>query len=521
MQAEIATIEDIVRQHARNRPDAPIATYGGKSLTYREMDRRSNQIANTLIRSGIGADHRIGIVAKNCLGLFETLFAARKIGAVQVAVNWRLAPAEMAYILSDAGVRLLFAEDAFLAGLQGQADTLPPDMMIVSLDSAGPNVPGLEEWIADADDSDPGFASGPHDVALQLYTSGTTGRPKGAMLMNRSIFAFIEAAARIFGRDPDARHLNCLPLFHVGGINWALQAMAQGAHCIGFRDFDAKQVIRTLGEGGITHLMAVPAILQMLLEVEDVRHGEFGALRAIVYGGSTISERVLKDATTTFGCGMYGMYGATELSFGNTLLLPEEHDFDTYPELATSCGRAFEGSTIKIVDPVSLAEMPEGEPGEVWMQSPQRAKGYWNQASATAENFLADGWYRTGDIGTLRNAYLHLSDRLNDMIVSGSENIYPAEVERVLLSNTDIVEACVFSVPDDKWGEAVTAVVRLAPKADFDEVGIIAFCRERLAHFKCPKSIRVVDALPRTASGKIQRHMLRAPYWEGKKRKIN
>jgi long-chain acyl-CoA synthetase len=520
MSQEIRTIEDIVRQHGRSRPDALIATYDGLSVTYAEMDSRSNRIGNAMRRAGIGSEDRVGIVAKNGLGLFETLFATRKIGAVQVAANWRLAPEEIAYILRDAGTRLVFVDSLFLDGLLSVKDRLPAGLQFVLLNGPSASTPLLDDWIADAGADDPGHQSGPDDVALQLYTSGTTGRPKGAMLMNRGIFAFIDAAKHIFGQDADAQHLNCLPLFHVGGINWALQAMAQGAHCIGFKDFDTNAIIRTLDEANITHLMTVPAVLQMLVETNSVHDVDYGSLRAIVYGGSTISERVLKDAIRIFGCGMYGMYGATELSFGNTLLTPAEHDFDARPELITSCGRVFKGSRIRIVDPHTLVELPEGEAGEVWIDSPQRAKGYWNQPAESAAAFLPDGWYRTGDIGALKAGYLHLSDRLNDMIVSGAENIYPAEVERVLMEHPDILEASVFSIPDDKWGEAVAAAVRLRNDSAFNERDLITFCRGKLAHFKCPKLIQGVADLPRTASGKVQRYVLREPFWRDKARTI-
>jgi len=520
MPEAIETIEDVVRVHAGLRPDAPICMYNERLLTFADMDRRSNQVANALLRAGIHKESRVALFDKNSNALFETLFGARKIGAVQVAVNWRLAPAEVAYILNDCEAELVFMGAEFLPTLHAVVPELRRKPKIIALSGEGGDA-NYESWLAEADTIDAGLSSASDDVALQLYTSGTTGRPKGAMLTNRSIFAFVRSAGEIFGVDPQARHLNCLPLFHVGGINWALQAMAQGAQCIGFREFDPATIIQAIESCHATHLMTVPAVLQLLLNANNSRTSDYSTLRAIVYGGSTISERVLRDALNTFKCGFYGMYGSTELSFGNTLLPPEEHNFDLYPELITSCGRPFPGSRIKIIDPASLAELPEGETGEVWVHSPQRAKGYWNQPTATAEAFREDGWYRTGDIGTLRSGHLHLSDRLNDMVVSGGENIYPAEVERSLLEHPDVAEAAVIGIPDAKWGEAVAAFVVMQPGAAFQEQPLIEFTRARLARYKCPSLIRACTELPRTASGKVQRHVLRRPFWEGRDRKIN
>ena len=520
MSEAISTIEDIVRVHGRNRAEQSATMFDGSAMTFGELDRDSNRVANALLAAGIGPGDRIALLDKNGHAFFQTLFGARKIGAVQVAVNWRLSPAEIADIVNDAGAKIIFVGPEFLPGLRAIAEQLGrrPKFIVIG---ANDESESFNAWREQFPSTDPGFQSQPDDVALQLYTSGTTGRPKGAMLMNRSVFAFVNAARSIFGEDPEGRHLNCLPLFHVGGINWSLQAMAQGANCISFRDFDAARIVKTIPALGVTHLMTVPAVIQMLLDTTEVRQANFDTLRSIVYGGSTISERVLKDAVKTFNCGFYGMYGSTELSFGNTLLPPEEHDFEKYPELLTSCGRPFEGSQVKIIDPATFAELSDDKPGEVWFLSPQRAKGYWGKPEATAEVFLEDGWYRTGDVGLMRNGYLYLSDRLNDMIVSGGENIYPAEIERVLQQHPDVIEAAVYGVPDQKWGEAVAANVRIKAEAEFSEAALICFCREHLAHYKCPKIIIRSEDFPRTASGKVQRKVLRQPFWSGKLRRIN
>lgn len=510
MLGELTSLEDMLRAHGRERPDAPMANYDGAMVTYGQMDERSNRIANALLAEGVGRDCRIALIDKNGLPLFETLFGARKAGAVQIAVNWRLSAEEMAYVLADSEARLAFVSSEFLPGLKKEcaARGISPRFIVLDGDDAD-----YRDWYRRFDHGDPGERSEPDDVALQLYTSGTTGRPKGAMLMNRSIFAFFDAAGDIFGRDPCFRHLNCLPLFHVGGINWSLQAMAYGSEIIGFRDFDPHRIIRAIPELGATHLMTVPAVIQILLETPQVRETDFSSLQGICYGGSIIPVHVLEDAIQTFGCGLYGMYGSTELSFGNTLLGPEDHDAVNKPHLLTSCGRPFPGTEVRIIDPASLADVAEGDAGEIWIRSPQRAKAYWKQPEASAETFLADGWYRSGDIGRMVDGYLYISDRLNDMIISGGENVYPAEVERVVNTHPDVLEAAAFAIPHPKWGEAVACAIRPRPGCETDEKALIAYSRERLAHYKCPAKIVFMDDFPRTASGKVQRNVLKAPFW--------
>jgi long-chain acyl-CoA synthetase len=517
----IATIEDIVRTHGATRPQAPVSTIDASSLTWAEMDERSNRVANALRAEGVRTGDRVAVIAKNCQAIFETLFALRKLGAVQVTVNWRLAPDEMRYIVADAEAVMAFVGRELADGLASVMVQLPLVRKVIAID--GPAAHGFvpyEPWLAAAAADDPGHRSDPDAVALQLYTSGTTGRPKGVMLMNRSLFAFVRAAERVFRGSSDAVHIQALPLFHVGGMNWSLQAFAQGSHCVAFRDFDPDSVIRAIAERRATHLMTVPMVIQMLLSRPAARSADFSSLQVICYGGSTIPEKVLRDAIRTFGCGMYGMYGATELSFGATILTPEEHLDASRPELLRSCGVPLAGSSIQVVDPASLQPVPDGKQGEIWFRSPQAGLGYWKQPEASAAAFRSDGWYRTGDIGHVRDGYIYLSDRLNDMIISGGENIYPAEIERVLLEHHDVAEVVAFGIPDPKWGEAVHAVVVQAAGASADEGALIAFARQRLAHYKCPRSIAFATALPRNPSGKVQRALLREPYWAGRKRRI-
>ncbi len=270
-------------------------------------------------------------------------------------------------------------------------------------------------------------------------------------------------------------------------------------------------------------MFVVPAVLMFLLATPALAATDLSSLRLIFYGASPISEDVLVKCMTAFGCGFCQVYGMTETTGAITALPFADHDPDGPRRgLLRSAGKPHDSVELRVVDPDSGADADVGEVGEVWTRSPYNMAGYWGKPDETAATVDGDGWLRTGDAGYFdSDGYLYLHDRIKDMVLSGGENIYPAEVENVLLSHPAIVDAAVIGVPDDTWGETVKAIVVLAPGAEFDESGLIAHCRRNLAHYKCPTSVDAVDALPRNPSGKILKRELRAPYWAGKRRAIN
>ncbi|HVW40959.1 MAG TPA: long-chain-fatty-acid--CoA ligase [Amycolatopsis sp.] len=506
-----ATLEELIRSYGRTQPGKPLATFDGRTTTYGEAQSRSNRIANGLSRCGVGEGSRVALIAKSRTETFEVLFAARKVGAVFVPVNWRLSPVEMEYVLDNSRAEFVFVSDEFADTIGQIRDRLPALRHVVSI-GRSTGQPSYEDWLAEYPDIDPGHVSGAEDVALQLYSSGTTGHPKGVLLANRSVFAFYRNAERWISADPDGVHLNCLPLFHVGGINWSLQAFAQGAHVVGLGDFEPDEALGLVEKLRVTHIMTVPTVIQLLLSRPVARTTDFSSVKVIIYGGSPIPEKVLKDAIATFGNVMYGLYGMTEMSFGATLLTPPEHVDPDHPERLLSVGKPFADTELKVVDPTTGAESEPGEKGELWFRSPQLAVGYWDLPDETAAAFRPDGWYRTGDIGRQVDGYFYVTDRLKDMIISGGENIYPAEIERVLLECDAVTDVVVFAVPDEQWGETPRAEVVLTPSADVSEKELLDYVRERLARYKCPKYIGFREELPRNASGKILRHKLRAEF---------
>jgi acyl-CoA synthetase (AMP-forming)/AMP-acid ligase II len=508
---EIGTLEEIIRLRAAHRPDSPLATFDGTTVTYGEVDARSNRIARGLADRGVGEGARVAVLSTNRTEFFEVLFAARKVGAVVVPINWRLAPPEVEYVLANSEAEFLFVGGDFVDVVEPARERLPKLQHVTSLD-AGVGDQSYLDWVGGAPEADLGHQSDAEDVALQLYTSGTTGHPKGVLLTNRSLFAFYRNAERWISHDPLGVHLNCLPLFHVGGINWSLQALAQGAHVVGFGDFDPDVALAAIEHHRVTHVMTVPTVIQLLLSRPLARSTDFSSVDVVVYGGSPIPEKVLKDAIDTFGDAMYGLYGMTEMSFGATLLTPAEHVDPDHPERLLSVGRPFADTELKVVDATTGQDVAPGEPGELWFRSPQLAVGYWHRPDETAQAFRSDGWYRTGDIGRQVDSYFYVTDRLKDMIISGGENIYPAEVERVLLECDSVLEAAVFAVPDERWGETPRAEVVVVPGAEVTEPELVDFVRARLAHYKCPRRIGIRTELPRNASGKLLRDRLRAEF---------
>jgi acyl-CoA synthetase (AMP-forming)/AMP-acid ligase II len=343
------------------------------------------------------------------------------------------------------------------------------------------------------------------------------------MLTNANLSTAISEAGVTFRISDDTVSLVAMPLFHIGGSGWALCAMSRGGRSIILRDVDPALLLSLIAEERITEMFLVPAVLMILLMTPTLSSTDLSSLRLIFYGASPISEDVLVKCMTTFGCDFCQVYGMTETTGAVTALGPEDHDPDGPRRgLLRSAGRPHISVELRVVDPDSGKDAVLGEVGEVWVRSPYNMAGYWGKPDETAKTINDEGWLHTGDAGFLdAEGYLYLHDRMKDMIVSGGENIYPAEVENVLLSHVSVVDAAVIGVPDDKWGETIKALVVVRDGSAVGEAELIAHCRARLAHFKAPTSVELRDALDRTATGKLQKYKLRGPYWEGRDKLVN
>jgi long-chain acyl-CoA synthetase len=380
-----------------------------------------------------------------------------------------------------------------------------------------------ESWVGAQPAEDPGVQSGPDDVAFQLYTSGTTGLPKGVMLTNNNLFALLPTAAPDWGFDENSVNLVAMPLFHIGGSGYATVGLFVGCHSILMREVDPVAMLQLIPEKGVTNLFAVPAVLQFMLMVPGVQDMDFSALRTIVYGASPISVEVLSKSIGVFGCNFIQAYGMTETTGAIVCLMPEDHDpHGPNAHRLRAAGKPMPGVELRVVSAETGEDAAVGSVGEIWARTGQNMKGYWQKPAETAATITPDGWLKTGDAGYFDDdGYLYIHDRVKDMIISGGENIYPAEIENALMSHPDVADVAAIGVPSDKWGETVKAIVVRAEGTDPSADDIVTFSRERLAGFKCPTSVEFVAELPRNPSGKILRRELRAPYWEGKERGVN
>jgi acyl-CoA synthetase (AMP-forming)/AMP-acid ligase II len=524
------TVAGVIRHLARLHPDDEMLVLGDERRTWSEELDAACRVAQAAKRDGLGVGDRVAFLDRNGTAYFDFLFGGSLVGAVNVAVNWRLAPAEMAAVIDDSRARVLAIHSDYLPALAAMPSGLSDVERIVVLEQGDdepscpdPRALSFQEWIDGCPAEDPGHVGGPEEVSMQLYTSGTTGLPKGVMLTNRNLSTAIGAAGETFSISRDTVSLVAMPLFHIGGSGWALCAMSRGGRSVIVRDVDPDLLLELIATERITEMFVVPAVLMMLLASPSLATTDLSSLRLIFYGASPIAEDVLVRCMAAFGCGFCQVYGMTETTGAITALSFEDHDPDGPRRgLLRSAGKPHDSVELRVVDPDTGRDADVGAVGEIWTRSPYNMAGYWGQPDETAATLDANGWLRTGDAGYFdAEGYLYLHDRIKDMIVSGAENVYPAEVENVLLSHPAIVDAAVIGVPDDKWGETVKAIVVLAPNTQLDQAAVIAHCRSNLAHYKCPTSVETIDVLPRNPSGKILKRELRAAYWAGKERAIN
>ena len=497
-------------------------TAGDRTVTWGELYRNARRISRALANIGIGVGDRVAFLDRNGIEYFEVFFGCALLGAVSVAVNWRLGPEEMSSIVEDSGATVIFVGPDYAAVTDAMSPRLTAVRHRVALDR-------LDDWLVvddDPDPADPGFEPDDDDVVTQLYTSGTTGLPKGVMITGRNLSHVLDKADHVFHIGPDTVSLVAMPLFHIGGTGWALAGMSRGGHSVIVRDIDPATVLALVEQHRITDTFVVPAVLTLLLAAPELASTDVSSLRTVYYGASPISENVLVRSIRALGCDFVQLYGLTETSGAITSLAAEDHDPDgPRSRLLQSAGRPFDHVELRIADPETAEPLSIGKVGEILIRSGQNMLGYWNKPAETAAVLSDDGWFRTGDAGWVDgDGYLFLHDRIKDMIVSGGENIYPAEVENALLAHPAVIDAAVIGVPDARWGETVKAVVVAAPEALGDPeplaADLIEFARDRLAHYKCPTSVDFVEALPRNPSGKVLKRALREPYWRGRQRHI-
>ncbi len=500
------TLGNLLRGYAASRPEAPCLTFQGETLSYGKLNEHSSRVANALISKGLSRGSRVAILARNSPVFYEVEFACAKAGTIMLPVNWRLSAREIAGILKDADPGLVLTDVEF-------ADKLPTSIGSKTLDVIDLDN-DYQSWREAASSTDPNLKVDAEDTVLLLYTSGTTGRPKGVMISHHNL-SFSERMAREIWRfNADSVNLVALPLFHIGGIGYGQMALTQGGHTVLLTQPSPEALISAITDNRVTHTFLVPAVIQALVDFKGVDAMNMSSLELMVYGSAPISETLLMRAMDVFGCGFTHAYGMTETSGTVITLLPEEHDpGGEHAGRLRSCGRPFPWVEAGLFDPTTSQEVPRGEAGEIWIRSQMNMQGYWNKPEETAATVLPGGWLRTGDAAFRDDdGYYYIHDRYKDMIISGGENIYPTEIENVLYEHPGIAETAVIGIPHERWGETPKAIVVPKTDAELSEPELIEFVRERLARYKCPTSVAFVDALPRNASGKILKHELRAEY---------
>ena len=513
---EIRTVGQYPEYWARHDPDRAALRTLGRTVSFGEFDRIANRVANYLSARVEQPQTLVGFLGRNSLDFYFALFGAAKTRSGLVIYNWRLSPLELSAQIDDSGARVAIV-DRDCAALWSAACALlrePPETIWIDDQTS------LESMASEHPSQPPAEYVELEDIAFQLYTSGTTGKPKGVMLTHGATnhMRLCEHLEPAFSWRAGDSFVNGLPNFHLLHIGIMLQCLYSGVTIDIVRQFDPAAMLDAITRMKPTLLTLTPTMLQMLLDHPAAAVTDFSSIRLTLYAGSPISLGLIKRAITVMPGQFMQFYGSTEAGGATMLLRPSEHDLENEQKLQ-SCGRPLPLIDLRIVD-AHGDDVPEGERGELLIRQPSITKGYWRQPDLTAD-VIRHGWYRSGDIARRdADGLYYIVDRAKDMIVSGGENIYSAEVENALSTHPAVASVAVIGVPDARWGECVKALVSAKPGQAIVEADLIAYCRNRLAAYKVPKSIDEMDEFPLVPSGKVSKKDLRAPFWKDHQRNV-
>jgi fatty-acyl-CoA synthase len=496
----------VLAHHAARTPDKVMTVFEGDTTTYGEMAARAVALAGGLSQRGVGQGDVVALLSYNCPEFLETIFAANYLNATAMPINWRLAAPEVRYILEHSGARVLVCDEALVAPANEATKGLETLLVRACVSPVA-----AEGWtnLTDLRAGTGAAASVPaaaDDVHRLMYTSGTTGRPKGVMITHANLAWKNLAHIVEFGFTASDLGLACGPLYHVGALDLTTTSLiAAGATIIIHRSFDAADVVTELERSRVTTVWLAPAMVNAIMALPGIEQPDLSSVRVVINGGEKMPVPLIERIQRVFPSAWFAdAYGLTETVSGDTFL-----DRESLVSKLGSVGRPCLYLELDVWD-TQGNPVPPGEPGEIVMRGPKVFKGYWRDPDATAAAF-AGGWFHTGDIGVRDgDGYLFIVDRLKDMIVSGGENIASSEVERVLYEHAAVLEAAVVGRPDDRWGEVPVAFVALRKDGTATSDEILVHCRAQLARFKVPRAITFVDALPRNPSGKVLKRELRA-----------
>ncbi|MFM8480101.1 MAG: class I adenylate-forming enzyme family protein [Gammaproteobacteria bacterium] len=510
---QLDSIADIIRVQAKKSADRKAFIEPDREWTFGQLDHATNQIANGLIESGVAVGDTVACLTRSLGACLLLSVAAAKCGAISVPLNWRLKPGELDYAIRLVDPKVLVTDASVAEGLAELA--LAEQMLVLHVDGKEPTT-HFESWFLQQSAADPGTPIPRGSVAFCMFSSGTTGRPKAVSVTHEGVIAHIEYWTTPFGlKGTETVHLNVLPTFHVSGLVNALWVLGLGGTVVTRAAFEPTDFLNAIARYAVTDTFMVPTMLGAIIGSPAFKNTDLRSLQCIAYGGSPISLELLTRCVRTLPCDLRQVYGMTESSGCIALLQPEDHrrGLDN-PEILKAAGQLGVHFEVRIVDPRSGAICDEGAVGEIWVRSCQNFDGYFKDPQATQQAFPEGrpGWYRTGDAGYLAAGLLYVNDRIKDMIITGGENVYPVEIEQVLATHPAVRDVAVIGVRDEVWGESVRACVALRSGHTASQSELIGYVRERIAHYKCPKSVVFVDDVPRNPSGKILKTVLRETY---------
>jgi acyl-CoA synthetase (AMP-forming)/AMP-acid ligase II len=498
-----------VSQHARNFPDRPCLVTSERTHTFGEVSSRINRMARALREQGIRRHDRIGILATDSVDYMVLLMASMKVGSTYVPFNYRLTPQEIGTFAEAANLQG-FVTMARYADFTEVVEEVCPELRFrASFDhiEGWPTVGALIE--EQDDDSDVDVPTEPEDVVSIMFTSGTTGSPKGVMQSMRMIGVSTNVSLVDFRYQPEELRYSASPMFHAAGMGCVYYGFARGFASLILDQFDPAVLLGWMKRGELTGALLMPTMLRAVLDVPGVREQEYPHLLSIAYGGSPIGINLLREAIDVFKCDFINTFGAGTEAAGQAMFYPEDHLRALAGEehLLGSIGRPVYGVELRLCDD-QLNDVPRGEIGEIVTRSDTTMSGYLDDPERTAQA-IVDGWIRCGDMAWMdKDGYLFLTGRKTDMIIRGGENIYPVEIETVLLEHPSVSMVAVVAQPDDYWGEVVVAAVEVADGQVLDEADLARWCRDRLAAYKVPVRFLAMTDLPRNANGKLQKFVI-------------
>lgn len=512
---------DVILNSVRRYPEKLALICQDTRLTYRAFNERCNRLVHSLYNLGISKGDHIALLSKNCHCHFELFFASAKAGTVFIPLNYRLSPREIIYIINDSESNTLFFAKEYLPMIKTIERELKGVKLYISTDDSVDGFLSYEELLSHSDSSEPDTSSiDEDDIVTIFYTSGTTGYPKGAMISHRNrIMDMIHQVIDLEYIEPEDTHLNIGPLYHVGALAQSHAHLYMGCTIVILNEFEPKRVFELIERERIKTFWGAPTMIKMLLDYPEAKNYDVSSLKTITYAGSPMPVEVMKKAIGFFGENLLiQFFGMTETGPQITHLRRRDHVLqgsEKQLKRLYSTGIESQNVHVRIVDDEDR-DLPPYHVGEIIVKSDAVTCGYWKKPEET-ERALKGGWFHTGDMGYLdEDRYLYIVDRKKDMIISGGENIYSAEVENVLYMHPAISEAAVIGVPHEKWVETVKAIVVLKPGAKATEEEIIEFCKQNLASYKKPTSVEFVAEIPKTASGKVLKWKLREIYGKRK-----